>query len=183
VDVLVNNAGFAVPGLFASTDLERTVRLIQVNVTASVVLARLLLPGMVERDHGGLLTVASMAAYQAAPYQSAYAGSKAFLLNFSDGLHQEYKHTRVAITALCPGVTDTEFFDAAGYRKFTGFTQRRMPSMRVAKAGLAGLAKGRMEVVPGFGNRLLLFAERFCSRRFVASLSRRLMGGRPTPSR
>lgn len=183
VDVFVNNAGFAVPGLFAQTDLERTLDMIRVNVSASVELTHRLLPGMLKRDRGGVLTVASMAGYQAAPYQSAYAGTKAFLLNWSDGLHQEYKHTNLAISVLCPGVTDTEFFEAAGYRKLTGFLAHRMPSMKVAALGVKALRKGKMEAVPGFGNKALLFAERLFSRHFVASLSRRLMGGRPLPTR
>lgn len=183
VDVLVNNAGFSVPGPFARTDLARNQQLVRVNVLASLELAHRLLPGMVERDRGGILTVSSVAGFQAAPYTSAYSGSKGFLLNLSAGLHQEYKNTGVAITALCPGVTDTEFFDAAGYRKFTGFLNRRMPSLRVARAGLAGLRKGRMEVVPGLGNKALVFVQRFFTRRFSASVSRRLMGGRPFPTR
>ena len=100
VDVLINNAGFAVPGMFNNTELARTLSMVRVNVMAPVALAHRLLPGMVSRDRGGILNVSSVAGYQAAPYQSAYAGTKAFLLNWSDGLHQEYKHTNVAITAL-----------------------------------------------------------------------------------
>jgi len=183
VDVLINNAGFAVPGLFANTDLERTLSMIRVNVSASVDLAHRLLPGMVKRNVGGILNVSSVAGYQAAPYQSAYAGTKAFLLNWSDGLHQEYKHTNVAITALSPGVTDTEFFEAAGYRKLSGIMNHRMSSMKVAQVGVRALRKGKMEAVPGLLNKSILFIQRFFSRRFVASCSRRVMGGRPPPTR
>ncbi|MDJ0520603.1 MAG: SDR family oxidoreductase [Planctomycetota bacterium] len=183
VDVLINNAGFAVPGLFASTDLERTLSMIRVNVMASVELAHRLLPGMVRRKTGGILNVASMASFQAAPYQSAYAGTKAFLLNWSDGLHQEYKHTGVAITALCPGVTDTEFFDAAGYPKAAGILKWRAECLPVAELGVRALARGRMEAVPGVLNKVLLFIQRLMPRTLVADVSRRLMGGRPTPVR
>jgi len=182
VDVLINNAGFAVPGLFVRGELERTLSMIRVNVMASVELAHRLLPGMLKRDKGGILNVASMAGYQAAPYQSAYAGTKAFLLNWSDGLHQEHKHTNVAITALCPGVTDTEFFEAAGYPVASGILKVRAKCGPVAQRGVRALARGRMEAVPGGLNNTLLFLERLLPRTFVAGLSRRLMGGRPMPA-
>ncbi len=183
VDVLVNNAGFAVPGMFGKTSLERNIQMLDVNIRATLELTRLLLPDMVKRDKGGVMTVASVAAFQAAPYQTSYAATKAFGLNFSDGIHQEYKFTNLAITALCPGVTDTEFFEAAGYRKLSKFMNRRMPSMRVAKIGVRAFKKGKMEVVPGFLNKLAIFAQRIFPRRFVASLSRRLLGGRQHPAR
>ena len=146
-------------------------------------LAHRLLAGMVSRNGGGILNVSSVAGYQAAPYQSAYAGTKAYVLGWSDGLHQEYKHTNVAITALCPGVTDTEFFEAAGYRKLTGFLKYRMDSQKVARIGLEALRRGRMEALPGLLNKSTVFLQRFLPRRAVASLSRRLMGGRPMPTR
>ncbi|MDA1194889.1 MAG: SDR family NAD(P)-dependent oxidoreductase, partial [Planctomycetota bacterium] len=183
VDVLINNAGFATPGFFHRTDLDRVVRMLQVNVVASVELAHRVLPGMIERGHGGILNVSSMAGFQAAPYTSAYGGTKAFLLNWSDGLHQEYKDAGVSISALCPGVTDTEFFDAAGYTKLTGYLNKRMSSERVARAGLSALRRGKMGVVPGLLNSFSIFMERFFSRSFVAATSRRLMGGRPLPAR
>ena len=81
VDVLINNAGFAVPGMFASSDLERTLAMLRVNVCAAVELAHRLLPGMVQRRQGGILNVSSLAGQLPAPYQSAYAGTKAFLFN------------------------------------------------------------------------------------------------------
>jgi short-subunit dehydrogenase len=181
VDVLVSNAGFSVPGPFVRSDVERTLRLVRVNMVAPVLLARRLLPGMVTRDRGGILTVSSVAGFQASPYQAAYAGSKAFLLVFSDCLHQEVKHTNVAITALCPGVTDTEFFDAAGFRTTTGFLQRRASAAKVARKGVRGLQRGRMDVVPGPLNKALVWVQRIVTRRFAASVSRRLMGGRGFP--
>ncbi len=183
VDVLINNAGFAVPGLFASSDLERTLSMLRVNVCAAVELAHRLLPGMVKRRQGGILNVSSMAGHLPAPYQSAYAGTKAFLLNWSNGLHQEYKHSKVAITALCPGVTDTEFFDAAGYPQGGSIMKLSAPCGPVAELGVRALAQGKMEAVPGPLNKLLLFLPRFLPHTWVASASRRVMGGRPKPER
>jgi short-subunit dehydrogenase len=180
VDVLINNAGFSVPGSFSRSKPERTTAMLEVNVVASTLLMRGLLPGMVRRNRGGVLNVASVASFQAAPYQAGYAGTKSYLLNLSESVHQEVKDTGVVVTALCPGVTDTEFFDAAGYKRLGKFMERRMPADEVARAGLAGLRKGRMTVIPGFLNRTLVFTERFVPRSLVAAMSRRLMGGRKT---
>jgi short-subunit dehydrogenase len=181
VDVLVNNAGFSVPGRFVTSKLDRTLEMIRVNIDAAVLLTRRLLPKMVERDRGGVLTVSSVAGYQAAPYQASYAGTKAFLLVWSDGIHQEVKKTKVAITALCPGVTDTEFFEAAGYGKPGAFLRLRADATRVARLGLRGFRRGKMEVVPGPLNKTLVWIQRLFTRRFAASVSRRLMASRPSP--
>jgi short-subunit dehydrogenase len=178
VDVLVNNAGFAVPGPFVRSSEERTAAMVAVNVTAATRLLRSLLPGMLKRGLGGVLNVASIAAFQAAPYHAAYAGTKAYLLSLSEGVYQEVKHTQVAVTALCPGVTDTEFFDAAGYRNLGSFMNRRMSAVKVARLGLQGLRRGKPVIVPGFGNRALLLVERLAPRKLVGEISRRLMGGR-----
>jgi uncharacterized protein len=178
VDLLVNNAGFAVPGSFQRSDPERTRAMLRVNVEAPTRLMRRLLPPMAARGHGAVLNVSSLAAFQPAPFQAAYAGTKAYLLNLSESVHQEALRDGVLVTALCPGVTDTEFFDAAGYRRLGRFMEHRMPADRVARIALAALRKGRMTVVCGVKNRVLLFIERFAPRTFVAAVSRRLMAGR-----
>lgn len=178
VDVLVNNAGFAVPGLFVRSDLDRTRAMVRLNVDAALVLARLLLPGMVARDRGGMLTVASVAGFLSSPVQSAYGGTKAFLRVWSHSLHAELAHTNVAVTALCPGVTDTEFFESAGFTKLTGFLRLRAAAAKVARAGVDALARGRMQVIPGIGNKSLMFARRLTTERFGARVSRWLMMGR-----
>ncbi|MFV1959123.1 MAG: SDR family NAD(P)-dependent oxidoreductase [Planctomycetota bacterium] len=178
VDALVNNAGFAVPGPFLRSDLDRTQAMLEVNVVAATALMHRLLPGMVKRGKGGALNVASVAAFQAAPYQAGYAGTKAYLLNLSESVHQEVKHAGVAVTALCPGVTDTEFFEAAGYRDLGRFMERRMDAAKVARIGVRAWKRGRMTVVTGASNRALLFAERFLPRTLVAETARRLMAGR-----
>ena len=178
VEVLINNAGFAVPGRADRSNAQRTQALLRVNVEACVLLAQRFLPDMVARKAGGILNVASVAGFQCAPFQASYAGSKAFLLNWSNSLHQEMRGTGVRITALCPGVTDTEFFDAAGYRNLTGFLNARMPVEPVSRAGLDAFARGRMEVVPGFSNKAIVFAQRFVPRTWAARVARWLMVGR-----
>jgi len=178
VDVLVNNAGFGLAGPFVRSSEERTDAMIAVNVTAATKLLRRLLPGMLKRDRGGVLNVASVAAFQAAPYQAAYAGTKSYLLNLSESVYQEVKHTNVAMTALCPGVTDTEFFDVAGYKNLGKYLNRRMSAEKVARVGLHALRRGKPTVLPGFANRALLFTERLTPRRLIGEVSRRLMAGR-----
>ena len=184
VDVLVNNAGFAVPGLSERAPTERVTTMIEVNVTAHVALTRLLLPGMLERGTGYVLTVASMAGILPAPYQAGYAGTKAFLLNWSESLREEVRARGVRVTALCPGITDTEFFEAAGYKGSNKFTNSKMPAARVARAGLRALAKGRPRVVPGAINKTLAFVGMRLSPRWVVqAVARKLMARRPPPSR
>ena len=184
VDVLVNNAGFAVPGLSERASIERVTTMIEVNVTAHVALTRLLLPGMLERGKGYVLTVASMAGILPAPYQAGYAGTKAFLLNWSESLREEVRARGVRVTALCPGITDTEFFEAAGYKGSNKFTNSKMPADRVARAGLRALEKDRPRVVPGAVNKMLAFVGmRLSPRWLVQAVARKLMARRPPPSR
>jgi short-subunit dehydrogenase len=184
VDLLVLNAGFSVPGLSERASVERVERMIEVNVTSHVTLTRLLLPAMLERGRGWVLAVSSMAGILPAPFQSAYAGTKAFLLNWSESLREEVKDRGVVVTALCPGITDTEFFEAAGYRGSNRFTRSKMPAERVAKAGLAALAKRKPRVVPGALNKTLVFVgTRLSPRRVVQVVARKLMLRRPLPVR
>jgi short-subunit dehydrogenase len=178
IDVLVNNAGFAVAGLFVKSDLAKNLAMVRLNAEAPLALAHRLLPGMIARGRGGVLTVSSVAGFVASPIESAYGGTKALLRVWSHGVHQELRHTPVAITALCPGTTDTEFFDAGGFTKTTRFLDMRADPARVARAGLDGLARGRMQVIPGFLNQVLMLATRFTTARFAASVSRRLLMGR-----
>jgi short-subunit dehydrogenase len=151
---------------------------VRLNCDAPLALAHRLLPGMIERGRGGVLTVSSVAGFVASPAESAYGGTKALLRVWSHGVHQELKHTPVAITALCPGTTDTEFFEAGGFRNPTGFLNMRADAAKVARAGLDGLERGKMQVVPGFLNKVLTFAPRLTTTRFAASVARRLLMGR-----
>jgi short-subunit dehydrogenase len=183
VDVLVNDAGYSVPGLFSRTDSDETRRMVEVNVLAALELARRLLPGMTERRSGGVLNVSSMTGFQGTPYQSGYAGTKAFLTMWSESVHFEALPHGVHVTVLCPGVTDTEFFEASGYRHLGKYFRWRTDATKVARIGLRSLAKGKMTVVTGPLNRTLHFLERIFTRRFVVRVCRRLMASRPPPER
>lgn len=184
IDFLANNAGFAVPGLSEKAAPDRVAKMIDVNVAAPVALTRQLLPAMLERRHGWVLNVSSMAGILPAPFQAGYAGTKAFLLNWSESLREEVRDRGVVVTALCPGVTDTEFFEAAGYRGSNKFLKHRMDADTVATAGLKALARGKPRVVPGALNKTLVFTgTRLSPRWLVQSLARRLMMRRPPPTR
>lgn len=183
VDVLVNNAGFGVPGLSERMPLDRALAMVDVNVKAPIVLTRTLLPAMLERRRGWILQVASVAGLAPSPYHAAYAGTKAFLANWAQSMHEELRRRGVVVTALCPGVTDTEFFDVAGYPR-GGFLERRMPSDRVAAVGLAALGRGRALAVPGVLNKLLVVVgTRLAPRGLTRRIAGRLMRGRPEPRR
>lgn len=168
VDVLVNNAGFGARGPFADLDAARQVDMVQVNVTALMQLARLLLPAMLHRNRGGILNVASTAAFQPGPYMSVYYASKAFVLSFSEGLAEEVADTNVTVTCLAPGPTETEFFDRAnmGDMKLSE-NGIAMSADAVARNGYAAFRNGAVLTIPGTSNQVGAFLTRFLPRALV----------------
>lgn len=151
IDLLVNNAGFGAYGEFLRSEAERQVEMVQVNCTAVVHLTRLFLPKMVERRHGDILIVSSMASYQPVPYLATYAATKAFDRLLAEGLAQEVQRYGVRVSALCPGPTESEFDRVAGARD--NETRKHQSAEEVALKGLEGLAQGRPWVVPYFAGR------------------------------
>src|SRR5215831_11276722 len=113
IDVLINNAGFGLFGPLHEADPQRIAQAVQLNVAALTELTCSLLPGMRARDRGAIVNVASTAAFQPVPYMAAYGAAKAFVLSFTEALWAETRGTGVRVTALCPGATDTSFFDTA----------------------------------------------------------------------
>jgi short-subunit dehydrogenase len=154
VDVLVNNAGFGTFGNFYELDIDTEEREIRLNVLALVRLTHAAARGMVERGRGGILNVASLAGYQPTPNDATYAATKAFVLSFTQAIHEELKGTGVSVTVLAPGFTRTEFQARAD------FDPKSVPGLLwqeaepVARVGLDGLAKNRAVVVSGTINRV-----------------------------
>lgn len=109
IDLLVNNAGFATMGRFVASEIDREIEEISLNVIALVRLSRASLAPMVERGSGGLINVASLAAFQPNPLNATYGATKAYVNNFSQAVHEELKGTGVKCMVLCPGFTRTEF--------------------------------------------------------------------------
>jgi len=174
VAVLVNNAGFGSSGYFRELDRENEVAMVRTNVEAVVDLCGRFVPGMVDRQAGAVLNVASTAAFQPFPLQATYAATKAFVLSFSEALTQEVGGTAVTVTALCPGPVKTEFVAKAGFDESDELAPSFMwvDAAEVAEAGVAGLEAGRRIVVPGAFNRAGAIAGQHAPR----SLLLRLIG-------
>ncbi len=143
-------------------------------MVALVHLTRLFLEDMVDRGAGGILNVASTAAFQPGPLMAVYYATKAFVLSFSEALADELKDRGVKVTVLCPGPTATGFGKSAGMEDARLFRWGVMDAETVASAGFEGLMKGRRVVVPGFRNKALATASRLAPRRFVIRTVRKL---------
>ncbi|HXV15013.1 MAG TPA: SDR family oxidoreductase [Candidatus Krumholzibacteria bacterium] len=175
IDVLVNNAGFGMYGLFHQSDLQTELDMIQVNIAAVVHLTKLFARDMVARKRGRILNVASTAGFQPGPLQSVYYASKAFVLSFTEAIANELRGTGVTATALCPGPTPTEFQKRAHVGKVRGLRlMMRINPDVVVRAGYAGMMKGKAVVVPGALNNVMAFTVRFFPRRMVTAVVRRI---------
>jgi short-subunit dehydrogenase len=177
VHVLVNNAGFGTYGSFAALDAAREHEEVMVNVAAAVDLAHAVLPGMLARRAGGIITVASTIAFQPSPLQAVYGASKAFGLAFSEALWAENRGSGVRIVALCPGPTATGFLASLGDQRATSsiIYRRTADPAAVVRAGLRGLDRDAMTVIPGLRNRFLTEGHRFLPRTVMARMARRLL--------
>ena len=143
--------------------------MVQVNCSAVVHLTRLFLPDMVSRGRGDILILASTAAFQAVPYISTYAATKAFDLLFAEGLAEEMKPHGIRVCALCPGSTESEFHAVAWQEQFTRAKQET--AEKVARTGLQALAAGQSYVISGLGNYLGVHSQRIVPRRTVTRIA------------
>jgi uncharacterized protein len=169
-EVLVNNAGFGIHGNFASTDINRNIQLVNVQLTAAMRLTRAVLPGMIARHKGRILNIASVYSFSPVPFQSVYAASKAFLMSFSSALQNEVEGTGVTITAFCPGVTQTEFRSRAGIAE--KHQDSGMTAEATAHIAYVETLRGKHIVVPGLINRLYVFVSRVLPAQMVAGMIR-----------
>jgi uncharacterized protein len=154
VDCLVNNAGFGLAGNFAALDGARQRSMIDLNCGLLTELTHGVLPGMRARRRGGILNVASTAAFQPGPGMAVYFATKAFVLSFTEALHEEVLRDGLHVSALCPGPTATEFGDVAGFGTNGAFKTIAADSESVVRAGLAGLDRNQAVVVPGAFNKV-----------------------------
>jgi short-subunit dehydrogenase len=172
VETLVNNAGFGLAGKFAALDGARQRAMIDLNIGALTDLTHAVLPGMIERKRGGILNVASTAAFQPGPGMAVYFATKAYVLSFTEALHEELRGRGVRVTALCPGPTTTEFGNVAGFGKDGAFAKYSVDAASVVAAGLAALDKGKAIAIPGLLNKFSAQGHRFMPR----STLRRIAG-------
>ncbi|NJK38015.1 MAG: SDR family oxidoreductase [Oscillatoriales cyanobacterium RM2_1_1] len=172
VDLLINNAGFGDYGNFTDRPLEKQVAMIQLNVTALVELTHLFLPGMKQRQSGGIINLASIAAFQPLPYISVYAATKAFVLSFTEAIWAENKDSGVQLLALCPGPTESSFFEVAEFpTTFNGKTTDYTPAEVVVREALKALKKNQSNLVTGgLGNQIVVNLSRFFPRETIVSL-------------
>jgi uncharacterized protein len=174
IDLLINNAGFGAYGEFAASDRSRQLEMVRVNCAAVVNLTHLFLPAMIERKCGDVLIVASTAAFQAVPYISTYAATKAFDLSFAEGLAEELKPYGIRVCALCPGSTESEFHAVAHQADIAAANRRRESAEKVAGTGLRALASGKSYVISGAGNYLGAQMQRLVPRGMVTAIAAKL---------
>jgi short-subunit dehydrogenase len=153
VDVLVNDAGQGLYGRFIDTDIYKELDIIQLNISAYVVLTKLFLRDMIHRQEGKILNVASIASKVPGPYQSVYHGTKAFVHSFTEAIRAEIAHTGVTITSLLPGATATDFFQKANMESSKILDQDLADPADVALDGFNALMNGDDMVVSGFKNK------------------------------
>ena len=177
VDTLVNNAGSGLYGNVQDQDPTALERMLQLNVIALAALTRLALPGMISRRRGHILNVGSLVGYQpGGPRMAAYYGSKAFVESFSRGLAAELEGSGVTLTALLPGPTETAFEATSGAAR--SIIYRYLPKadpIRVARAGINGMNRGKASVIPGVLTKLLVFAGRLSPRSIGVAVNRILL--------
>ena len=166
IELLVNNAGFGWVGTIQETEQPRMRDLVQLNIAAMTELTYRLLPAMLERGHGGIINVSSVAAFQPVAYMPAYSASKAFVLHFSEALWAESRDRGVTVTALCPGTTQTDIFDVANVPGWLKKHRYSTPE-DVVKGAIKALERGKQFVIPGWKNWLITFGVRLARRKMV----------------
>jgi short-subunit dehydrogenase len=158
VDILINNAGLGQFGAFHLTPIEQELSQIRVNCEAMVHLSRLLVPRMVERRRGWVLVVASTASFQPIPYLNTYAATKVFDRFFAQALAAEVARFGVKVTVLCPGPTESEFWDIS---RASAFKRRVQSTPEVARLGINALARGKRTIIANVSGRISAFMVRF----------------------
>jgi uncharacterized protein len=175
IDILVNNAGFGVGGPFATRDPGRLAALVKLNCLAPVLLTRHFLPGMLDRNYGAIIMVASIMAFITAPYETAYNASKAFGLHFGESLWGELRGTGVDVITVCPGGMKTAFFAGEGIRASDVRRLHRFSHPPDKMAGLALRHLGRKPVVAPPFPVISSLLVRMLPRRWVTNVVRQIM--------
>lgn len=171
VRTLINNAGFGLRGRFDALPRDRQLEMIDLNIRALTDLSFLAIEEMAKRGGGSILNVASTAAFQPGPKMAVYFATKAFVLSFTEALHEEWKGRGIKVSALCPGPTRTEFGEVAGIGTLGSFDRLSMEAAPVVRAGLDGLEHNQAVVIPGTTNKLGAWSTRFAPRSVVRKIA------------
>jgi short-subunit dehydrogenase len=173
VDLLVNNAGFTTFGRFEDLTLERDHAQVMVNITALVDLTHAFVPAMLARGNGGIINVASIAAFMPSPYQVVYPATKAFVLTFSYGLHAALQRRGIQVLAVCPGAVATNFFEAGQAPEIRAAARlsggARTPEQVVATS-LRAFEAGKSMVIDGRINAATVALARLLPRSLLAQI-------------
>ncbi len=176
IDLFVNNAGIGSTGRLGRGSLEKHLRLLDLNVRAATRLAHAAARAMVGRGHGGIINVASLAAYQATPYGSVYGAGKAYLRSLSEAMFEELVGTGVKVLALCPGLTETNIFEASGgdVRDVPSFLLAQPD--QVVRTALQRLEQPGATSVPVWYNRAIATASSHLPRPIVRAFAGKMVG-------
>ena len=176
IDYLINNAGFGDFGMFAETDWNKELQMINLNITALTQFTKLYLQDMVKRKVGRIMNVASTAAFQAGPTMAVYCATKAYVLSFSEAVDNEVRDKGISITALCPGATESGFQTAASMEDSNLVKGKKLPTSKdVAEYGYAAMLKGKAVAIHGTMNYIMANSVRFIPRAMVLKVSRRFL--------
>jgi hypothetical protein len=181
VDILINNAGLGQYGAFFSSQPEQEFSMVRVNCEAVVRLSRLFVPRMVERRRGWVLVVASTASFQPLPYLATYAATKVFDRFFALGLAEEVVQYGINVTALCPGTTESEFFEVARAGAFR--TRKLQSADEVARLAIAALVRGQRTILPKWSGRFTAFLVRFLPIGLITHVVEKGARPKPVPTR
>lgn len=180
VEALVNNAGFGDCADFASADIDKLDRMVDLNVRTLMDLTYYYLGDMLDHQQGRILNIASVAAFEPGPGMACYFATKAFVLSLTEALSEELRGTGVSCTALCPGTTDTDFWDVAEAKPLSILRQASMASPAdVARFGYRSLMHGRVVAVPGITNKLMCASVRLVPRPLVRRIVRKILENTP----
>ncbi len=171
VDILINNAGVGYFGYLNEIDMERELKLIDINIRALTELTKIFLPAMIQHGEGSIMNVASTAAFCAGPKMATYYASKSYVLNFTEALYEEVKGNNIKISCLCPGPVRTNFQERSGIKKKESAKKALMTPKEVAKIAYKDFKKGKLIIIPGFRNKLIIAFNKFIPR----SLSRKII--------
>lgn len=165
VDILVNNAGIGTFGDFSEIEWVKEEALIDINIKVLTKLTKYFLPKIIECKNGGIINVASTAAFCSGPRMAAYYASKAYVLNLTEAIYEECKDSGIRISCLCPGPVKTTFQDKAGIKKSESAKKYLMDAEEVAKVSYKDFKKGKLIIIPGMKNKLLVIGNKLLPRR------------------
>ncbi len=168
IHILVNNAGFGVFGNFIDIPLHEQMKMLEVNMGTLVKLCHLFATSLKAHPKAYILNISSTAAFQALPTLALYAASKSFVLSFSRAINYELKNTSVGVTCVCPGPVETNFADRAGLGALDKIAKKfNMQPEEVAAIALKAMYSRKVEVTPGFTNKIGALASRVLAKRFL----------------